>query len=206
MTGPEITAIPTLYEGVQYRSRLEADTAWLLDRLSIPHAYEPQSYLLRDGGHYRPDFALWGGQQILEVRGYHNAKGDRQIVGMCQEVFEGRHGNISYYVLMDDGSAMLPAAAAHWKHEFMPYRHSCTSAGWRFVGCGECRRWNPATDVRTPCGAPGCGFMLQPWPNEHLTVFVISGVLSILTDDDLPKVVRAIDVNPLDHVIRVEGA
>lgn len=49
-------AIPTHYRGINFRSRFEADTAFWLDGLGLMWEYEPTSYLLDSGIHYRPDF------------------------------------------------------------------------------------------------------------------------------------------------------
>lgn len=48
-----VSAIPTLWNGVQFRSRLEARWAAFLTELRIPWAYEP-----RDLDFYIPDFIL----------------------------------------------------------------------------------------------------------------------------------------------------
>lgn len=50
-----IAAIPTVYRGRRYRSRLEARWAALFDLLGWQHEYEPC-----DLGSWSPDFALWG--------------------------------------------------------------------------------------------------------------------------------------------------
>lgn len=50
-----IAAIPTVYRGRRYRSRLEARWAAFFDILGWQHEYEP-----RDLGKWSPDFAVWG--------------------------------------------------------------------------------------------------------------------------------------------------
>lgn len=50
-----IAAIPTVYRGRRYRSRLEARWAAFFDLLGWQHEYEPC-----DLGTWSPDFALWG--------------------------------------------------------------------------------------------------------------------------------------------------
>lgn len=66
-----IRAIPTVYDGVQFRSRLEADWAKTLDDLAIAWTYEPEGYRLSDGTCYSPDFYLPGPKAWLEVKGAH---------------------------------------------------------------------------------------------------------------------------------------
>jgi hypothetical protein len=55
-----ITAHPTRYRGIQFRSRLEATWAALFDSLTWPWEYEPF-----DLGHYIPDFVLRFDEPIL---------------------------------------------------------------------------------------------------------------------------------------------
>lgn len=57
----KITAKPTKYKEVLYRSRLEAKWAVFFDEMSIRYEYEPGVYTVPMGGYfvrYRPDFAL----------------------------------------------------------------------------------------------------------------------------------------------------
>jgi hypothetical protein len=53
-----IPAIPTVYRGRQYRSRLESRWAAFFDLLGWQHEYEPC-----DLGPWSPDFFLWGRRQ-----------------------------------------------------------------------------------------------------------------------------------------------
>ena len=55
MSDYRIAAIPTVYRGRRYRSRLEARWAAFFDLLGWNHEYEPC-----DLGSWSPDFALWG--------------------------------------------------------------------------------------------------------------------------------------------------
>jgi hypothetical protein len=58
-----IAAIPTLYRGRMYRSRLEARWAAFFDRLGWKHEYEPF-----DMGKWSPDFALTEFGVLVEVK------------------------------------------------------------------------------------------------------------------------------------------
>jgi hypothetical protein len=64
-TARTIQAIPTVYNGVRYRSRLEARWAATFDLLKWPHAYEPF-----DLNWYVPDFVLLfeAGPVLVEVK------------------------------------------------------------------------------------------------------------------------------------------
>lgn len=83
-------AIPTMYNGVRFRSRFEASTALMLDTMGLSWQYEPISYLLGSGTHYRPDFWIPDQKLWLESRGYVNTQGERQIRGFGKWIQEGR--------------------------------------------------------------------------------------------------------------------
>ena len=54
----EIKAIQTQYNGYKFRSRLEARWAVFFDAAGIEYQYEPEGYVLEDGGYYLPDFYI----------------------------------------------------------------------------------------------------------------------------------------------------
>lgn len=73
----EIKARPTVYEGIQMRSRLEADYAAHLDGLDFPWEYEPKCFGARDG-QWLPDFQTSGGDRLpgnlatyIEIKSAH---------------------------------------------------------------------------------------------------------------------------------------
>ena len=61
-------AIPTLYNGVHFRSKLEASYAKTLDNLKIQWTYEHNGYEI-NGVKYLPDFWLPKIRTFLEVKG-----------------------------------------------------------------------------------------------------------------------------------------
>lgn len=63
-----IAAIPTIYNGRQYRSRLEAQYAQLFDQRRMRFSYEEESFDF-DGVKYLPDFWLPDIRTIVEVKG-----------------------------------------------------------------------------------------------------------------------------------------
>lgn len=83
-------AIPTVYKGVQFKSRLEADVAFFLDGIGCKWEYEPVSFLLDNGVHYWPDFWLPEQRVWIEVRGYSTPKGEKQIEGFAEWIKQGR--------------------------------------------------------------------------------------------------------------------
>ena len=76
-SGASLRARPTIYNGIQMRSRLEARVAAALDNFGVTWAYEPVAFGARSG-QYLPDFVIDGvlGQTrrlYLEVRPTHQA-------------------------------------------------------------------------------------------------------------------------------------
>ena len=63
-----IEALPTKYNGVEYRSRTEARWAVFFDSLNITHSYEDRLLDLSDGSKYLPDFYLDEFDAFLEVK------------------------------------------------------------------------------------------------------------------------------------------
>jgi len=61
-------SIPTWYEGVHYRSKLESDWARFFDLHRIIYAFEPEGFKF-DGLYYLPDFWLPRLRTFVEVKG-----------------------------------------------------------------------------------------------------------------------------------------
>ena len=66
-SAPTIAAIPTTYNGVEFRSRTEARWAVFFDELEIPWDYEPEGYQLLTSW-YVPDFWLPNHGIFFEVK------------------------------------------------------------------------------------------------------------------------------------------
>lgn len=65
---PKITALPSVYKGVTYRSRMEARWAVFMTEAGIPFFYEPEGYQLEDGSFYLPDFYLPNQDAFMEIK------------------------------------------------------------------------------------------------------------------------------------------
>ena len=85
-------AIPTVYEGVRYRSRLEARWAAFFDQIGWRHTYEPF-----DANGYIPDFAIYGSEPLLvEVK-----------PAVAEE---------DYWSHLEK---IIPGLAGHWRHSVL---------------------------------------------------------------------------------------
>lgn len=69
MTETPITAVPTTYDGIEFRSRLESEWAKTLDLNGIFWTYEPVEITLPSGTTYIPDFWLPDLGTWIEVKG-----------------------------------------------------------------------------------------------------------------------------------------
>lgn len=193
----EIKAIPTTYNGVEYRSRLEADMALFLDRLGVPHSYEVRSFLLDKGVHYRPDFALHGGAAYLETRGYESPDGDRQILAFAEAVYGGVLGTATYAAIHVNPFRLVFAQHhAYAKADPWRARSSMFDTGWGFRLCPDCSRWGPAALVRCRCAA--CGGELVAEGDADFTLDYRAGYLTLALFDATALDFRYVRVRDVD--------
>ena len=86
----EIISVPTDYNGLHFRSRLEAQWAVFFDKLTIKYQYEPKPYQLSTGW-YLPDFYLpeFGHKPFIgfwvEIKGKYPTKEEIQKVVQLSE-------------------------------------------------------------------------------------------------------------------------
>ncbi len=57
-SSPRFRALPTEYQGITFRSRLEARWAVFFDSIGVTWCYEDEGYELSDGTFYLPDFYI----------------------------------------------------------------------------------------------------------------------------------------------------
>ena len=89
--------LPTVYNGVKYRSRTEARWACFFVAAGINFTYEPEGFAL-DNGNYLPDFKLRAYNEVYaEVKG--NAFTEREKE-KCRQLCEATKS----YVVMLDGA------------------------------------------------------------------------------------------------------
>lgn len=149
-------AIPTTYKGIEFKSRLEAQTAFLFETFGIEWEYEPRSLMLPNGICYTPDFWLPNQHAVLECRGYKTEKGEKQILGFAAALRKGLRGNgkhiRDFFIINGNSNRVDLYKCTHDKDEepldgAMLY-HCCVCPGWALgsfehSGCEN-----------TNCGAP----------------------------------------------------
>ena len=100
----DIEAIRTKYNGVIFRSRLEAQWAVFWDELGVKWEYEPKTFPLSDGKQYTPDFwivdlALW-----VEIKPNAKIAHEEEAELKCLQLV-GETGDLVY---LDQGGFAWP--------------------------------------------------------------------------------------------------
>lgn len=115
---------PKEYNGVHYRSTLEADTAKNLDLLGIPFSYESRKITLLEGFrcnyqkekvraiHYIPDFII--GNIIIECKGFETPEWKQKKKYVFKYLMENEP-NTFFYQTHDCGKDILLALDNHWR-------------------------------------------------------------------------------------------
>lgn len=139
-------AIPTTYADTEFRSRLEARTAMLLDQHSIEWHYEAEGFELSDGTRYLPDFWLPRTRTYVEVKG-QNVPGvekarrfARDLAGDTYELTDTDHPIVLIATLErrehHDRLALVNALGASVFHIRCPV---CRQRQWVNIGVWTCR-------------------------------------------------------------------
>jgi hypothetical protein len=93
---PKLKGTPTLYQGIKFRSRLEARWAAFFDQIRTPWTYEPF-----DGNSYIPDFLLPAGDPRSVLRRAWISAVIAAVKSKLQHMLPTRPGD-EYYTLFDD--------------------------------------------------------------------------------------------------------
>lgn len=146
-----VTALPTTYSGVTFRSRVEARWAVFFDHLGVAWEYEPEGFELSPNRRYLPDFLLpelgANGGTWFEVKGKAPTEAEER---RCQDLASGTGRRVLLAIrapfpptldaTRSDGSMRVFWLAAE------PDR------GFAFFRCAECGN----VDVAWPGMAHGC--------------------------------------------------
>jgi hypothetical protein len=131
-TGAAVAAIPTVYNGIQFRSRMEAQCAFLFDRLGWEWEYEKESMMLSTGITYTPDFWVLDGDMIAECRGYNSERGDRQLREFASEPSRER----DFLVMGPDACLIYRAGSSRAQTFRVTYCPRCDV--WAIAVSGDC--------------------------------------------------------------------
>lgn len=109
-----LVAIPTFYNKLHFRSRLEARWAVFFDEMGIKYKYEPKGFELPDGSMYLPDFYLPVVNIFAEVKPTFLTEEEQQrCIGVHQKhgsrilMLTGTPDFKSYYCLEDFGDGKI---------------------------------------------------------------------------------------------------
>lgn len=81
-------ALETNYNGILFRSRLEARWAMFFDLIGVEYVYEPECFVLNDGRKYTPDFYIEKYDLYVEIKPNFDWMKDEYHMGRyCQ--FDG---------------------------------------------------------------------------------------------------------------------
>ena len=142
-------AIETIYNGLRFRSRLEARWAVFFDSAGIRYEYEPEGFELEDGTRYLPDFYLPDLDVYAEVKA-DTPDSEKDLERAKQFIVWG--GKIKVLIIL----STIPGECdgGMWHFPCFYWRSHHVSTGWWFFYDGaHCVDGNVS-------GAP----YLQPFP------------------------------------------
>lgn len=172
----DIKAIQTEYNGLKFRSRLEAKWAVFFDTAKIRYEYEPEGYETEDGERYLPDFYLPDFDLYVEVKRDTEA-GRKEIIEKCKSFIQWG-GKIKMILILSDipgdtvdgGKWAFPVLC--WEYDSVAFRY------WTF--------WYVPNDARIyGCIATRLGSSIRYGrEGEHFLYDSIKAVSSNKLDDE----------------------
>lgn len=124
MTKTRIQGVsPKVYNGVHYRSTLEADTAKVLDLMGLPFEYETRKITLLEGFHcphqkdkvrpitYTPDFII--GNIIIECKGFETPEWKIKKKYIFKYLMDNEP-QTHFYETHNCGKQLIDALDNHW--------------------------------------------------------------------------------------------
>jgi len=149
-------AIPTIYDGHTFRSRLEARWALFFNFAGLPWEYEPEGFALELRGEsfsYLPDFRLPSLGCWFEVKPEYGSFEESDVLQIARNTYSlARATQMPVYVafgsLRDAEILCLPAGASFGE-------------GWQvsWGRCAKCLAWGLGQDETEPrpCCGESCG-------------------------------------------------
>jgi hypothetical protein len=139
-----IAAIETKWNGITFRSRLEARWAMFMSHLGVPYLYEHEGYEL-DSGRYLPDFWLPEIGAFLEIKPRQPSTQEQisclELADMTKRrvvLFFGAPGHWlgGGYAASDSGILYRPGYESDDRHYFCVCP-ICEAVGIEYIGRGE---------------------------------------------------------------------
>ena len=135
MADKTIKAIQTEYNGIKFRSRLEARWAVFFDTAKIRYEYEPEGYETEDGTRYLPDFYLPDFDAYVEVK-RDTEDGIKEVIGKCDKAIVWG-GEIKKIIILSDVPQGESVDGGMWHFPCVYWREDSTCWGWWFFcDCG----------------------------------------------------------------------
>ena len=125
-----IKAIQTEYNGIKFRSRLEARWAVFFDTAKIRYEYEPEGYETEDGGKYLPDFYLPDFDLYVEVK-RDTEEGIKEIIEKCEPAIQWG-GAIKQILILSDVPQGKSIDGGLWHFPCIYWSENSTCWGWWF--------------------------------------------------------------------------
>ena len=155
----QIKALPTRYNGIEYRSRIEARWAIFFDALRIKHEYEREGFDLGDGIQYLPDFWLPQQDCWVEIKG---AEPDEDACDKAYSLSAGTGKEVFvFFGAHEARTGIYGTTIEAGAYKFFP--EGASDATYRWCECTQCGRFGiefQGRSDRLPCkerdGKAGC--------------------------------------------------
>jgi len=172
-------AIPTIYNGVKLKSRMESQCALLFDRLGWEWMYELRSYMLPNGLQYMPDFTI-PGHGVFECRGYDSEKGRTQV------------SEFGALISHEENECLVPELGQYhgvfwvWGPNVpICYRYCCyQSQGCLLSFCRKCETWRALSEVHPWCDE--CAHLPEFSRTHRLTIESGKILIDMRTSEEWP--------------------
>lgn len=125
-----IKAIQTEYNGIKFRSRLEARWAVFFDTANIRYEYEPEGYETEEGQRYLPDFYLPDFDLYVEVK-RDTEEGIKEIIEKCEPAIQWG-GAIKQILILSDVPQGKSIDGGLWHFPCIYWSEDSTCWGWWF--------------------------------------------------------------------------
>lgn len=127
-----LPAIPTVYRGIKFRSKLEAKYARAFDILGISWTYEEVNFMFDDGTCYAPDFYMPDMDTYFEVKGVMTDEDNHKISLLANQGKRVVVGGPNGTMLLYDGVQAEKLPKGDWKRSYTAILSKCTECGKHF--------------------------------------------------------------------------